>query len=889
MEELVCNICHEEFLIQGEINSCNHVFCHDCIAKWATIENSCPCCKVRFDVIRRKKISCTPGRLSNLPPYAPIPGKVIGEERCEEVNQRPIFEDPSFEQWIQNVVCLVCGNADNEDQLLLCDECDGACHTYCAHLDSIPEGEWFCSSCTAHRSRATQRQQRRALQQQQAEERSRRRQRRNVIASEDDEDDEVQIAGDRSARDININRTTRNGNRGGGGGAARTAGGNGDLEGFIVSDSEGQSNSQEEEDEEVPLEVRLRRRRGGGGGGGGGGGLRRGRGGGGGGGNATRQQRQRHERAVRDALDSDFEEEEDLDVDSPAVVAGALERERARRRIRGNNNNTIGTASTRSNRIRFHSETFGNIAMRQPVQQQRQQQQQSIQADDVTPATTARHAVELLTNNWDSVRRGTTSFSQLLAHGGGNNNYNRNDNRRSRQGREAARARVAAEKESEDVIDLCEESSPAAVAAPTTTRPGGLSPPLGITSLSSKLRAELNACREKGAKLPSRKHSTAGGGGGPADDANKNNNNRKANFNTSDDAYFAAAAVAATLDNANTNNNRNYSSSRAQAMRNHSATPRSPGSASWRRTNNLGSPGSGGPHRMRTVRDVNRSAEVARRTPVPIGGDGRMFPPSQVGATRVFDRLDTRQYSSPAPLQQRLAARAAAEWGNTPHDAVGIGSLNRNTREQASALPGWHRVKRLAPSVKPPSYYPHQQEQEQATTQRQFKPRVAIEFNLYPHLSTSPGKQRQQQQQQPEVVEPERRDIPMFLRNKKETTSTATNPQEQQQQQQLQSPSYSPPTAQRRNSAAIHNNITTSPTTAVKNAKQQAYDAVRSHIRIYLSEEVITREQYKKIARAATRRLYERHGGAPPDDAPNSQEVALVVDEAMISVIKGEI
>lgn len=119
MKELVCNICHDGFLIQGEINSCNHIFCHECIAKWATIENSCPCCKVRFDVIRRKKVSCTPG--SNLPPNVSVPGKIMGVERIEEVNQRPIFEDPSLEQWIQNVVCLVCGNADNEDQLLLCD------------------------------------------------------------------------------------------------------------------------------------------------------------------------------------------------------------------------------------------------------------------------------------------------------------------------------------------------------------------------------------------------------------------------------------------------------------------------------------------------------------------------------------------------------------------------------------------------------------------------------------------------------------------------------------------------------------------------------------------------------------------------------------------------
>ncbi len=119
----MCNICLTEIregLEIGEIK-CSHRFCIDCIAKWATIENTCPCCKVRFSVIKRKQVSGTPGRLNDLLPTARIPGKFLGEERCEEVNQRPVFEDPSFEQWIQNVVCLVCGNADNEDQLLLCD------------------------------------------------------------------------------------------------------------------------------------------------------------------------------------------------------------------------------------------------------------------------------------------------------------------------------------------------------------------------------------------------------------------------------------------------------------------------------------------------------------------------------------------------------------------------------------------------------------------------------------------------------------------------------------------------------------------------------------------------------------------------------------------------
>jgi hypothetical protein len=71
-----------------------------------------------------------------------------------------------------------------------------------------------------------------------------------------------------------------------------------------------------------------------------------------------------------------------------------------------------------------------------------------------------------------------------------------------------------------------------------------------------------------------------------------------------------------------------------------------------------------------------------------------------------------------------------------------------------------------------------------------------------------------------------------------------------------------------------------------KNAKQQAYDAVRAHVRLYFDEGAISRDEYKKIARIATRQLYQQHGGAPPDDEPNSQEVAHLVDEAMITVIR---
>lgn len=103
----------------------NYRYCYPCISKWAEIESKCPFCKLRFSKIVRKllaspnKLAAATGDEDRL--QAALPGTVLETEFIPERNQRVVFEDPNFQQWIDHVVCLVCGAADNDDQLLLCD------------------------------------------------------------------------------------------------------------------------------------------------------------------------------------------------------------------------------------------------------------------------------------------------------------------------------------------------------------------------------------------------------------------------------------------------------------------------------------------------------------------------------------------------------------------------------------------------------------------------------------------------------------------------------------------------------------------------------------------------------------------------------------------------
>lgn len=162
---VTCGICHDEHLTEiGALDSCDHSFCFACIQHWAQIESRCPFCKSRFITISRKALD-----LEKLPDSEAesddtvrqrFPGTVLETVAIPERNQVYLGDaewagdgEGEGQDPLGNVVCMECGRGDDEDNLMLCDGCERACHTYCANLDALPEGDWFCWVCQENRDR----------------------------------------------------------------------------------------------------------------------------------------------------------------------------------------------------------------------------------------------------------------------------------------------------------------------------------------------------------------------------------------------------------------------------------------------------------------------------------------------------------------------------------------------------------------------------------------------------------------------------------------------------------------------------------------------------------------------------------------------------------------
>ncbi|KAF0686536.1 Aste57867_21666 [Aphanomyces stellatus] len=81
--------------------------------------------------------------------------------RCRSIFQRlmeewvfkpavgtPVIELPSEEQ------CRRCRQDTQMDQMLMCDSCDAAFHSFCVGLPAIPTGNWFCIRCVENRNQS---------------------------------------------------------------------------------------------------------------------------------------------------------------------------------------------------------------------------------------------------------------------------------------------------------------------------------------------------------------------------------------------------------------------------------------------------------------------------------------------------------------------------------------------------------------------------------------------------------------------------------------------------------------------------------------------------------------------------------------------------------------
>ena len=67
-----------------------------------------------------------------------------GEEDDEEMDDSSSYES-------DGEGCQVCGDDQDDANILLCDGCPAEYHVYCLELETVPDGEWYCPSCVADR------------------------------------------------------------------------------------------------------------------------------------------------------------------------------------------------------------------------------------------------------------------------------------------------------------------------------------------------------------------------------------------------------------------------------------------------------------------------------------------------------------------------------------------------------------------------------------------------------------------------------------------------------------------------------------------------------------------------------------------------------------------
>ncbi|KAL4916591.1 ribosomal L37ae protein family-domain-containing protein [Aspergillus aurantiobrunneus] len=132
---------NEEASAIAQLLPCGHILHNNCLKPWVERANSCPICRRTFNVVELSDRVRGPV-LSSYP--------VEDRVQVADVDPSIVIEDTD-EDLSDFQPCPVCGDSDNEELLLLCDGCDVPTHTYCAGLDEVPRGSWYCSRCETQR------------------------------------------------------------------------------------------------------------------------------------------------------------------------------------------------------------------------------------------------------------------------------------------------------------------------------------------------------------------------------------------------------------------------------------------------------------------------------------------------------------------------------------------------------------------------------------------------------------------------------------------------------------------------------------------------------------------------------------------------------------------
>lgn len=136
--EKICVICYEspDTFVSASINCCIHIFCYECINKWATTrENTCPLCKQKFNLIK----------------YHDMSGKPLEkqiEDKRQNIDGGDYVEEDEVDQNSEDF-CYICASDQNPYLLMICDLCEfKVCHSYCAGFgNQVPIEDWYCRYC----------------------------------------------------------------------------------------------------------------------------------------------------------------------------------------------------------------------------------------------------------------------------------------------------------------------------------------------------------------------------------------------------------------------------------------------------------------------------------------------------------------------------------------------------------------------------------------------------------------------------------------------------------------------------------------------------------------------------------------------------------------------